>query len=467
MMKDEEPAAQVETDLADLEDNEQGNDLSESSTTATSNSRRKRLFLFAGCGLIAVVLAGVAYWIYARQFETTDDAFIDGDIVQISPRVSAYVSKIHVSNNQFVHKGDLLIELNTNDLEVKLEQARAQLETAKSHRGQAVATSDLTKKTAVAAQEQAKSNVETSRTTVDQTGFTSEAKQAQIAQAKAAARTAAATLEQTEAQEPQAESNLQLAQTEFNRRDALFKNGDISHQSLDQAANTLQTAQAQLNAARKQTLAARSRVNEANAAVSAAEQSYRQSVAQIATTRSQVGESEARLQDANAAPERISVSESQITTADAGILAAEATVHQAELELSYTKIYAPEDGFVTKKSVEEGQLVQVGSPLMAISQSNEVWVVANFKETQLEHMKIGQEVDIEVDAFPSQTFHGKVESFQAGTGSKFSVLPAENATGNFVKIVQRIPVKIVFEESPDTLKRLVPGMSVEPSVKVR
>lgn len=432
-----------------------------------NNGRRKRLFIFAGSGILLAVLIGAGYWLYARQFESTDDAFIDGDIVQISPRVSAYVSKIHVSNNQFVHKGDLLVELNPSDLEVKLEQAKAQLETAKSHRDQALAASDLTKKTVVAAQDQARSNVETTRTNVDQTRFTSEARQAQIDQATAAAKTALANLEQTQAQEPQATSNLQLAQTEFNRRKSLFQNGDISHQALDQASNNLQAAQAQLNASRKQILAARSKVNEANAAVVAAEQSYRQSVAQIATTRAQVGESEARLQDANAAPERIEVSESQISTADAGILAAEASVHQAELELSYTRIVAPEDGFVTKKVVQEGQLVQVGSPLMAISQSNEVWVIANFKETQLEHMKVGQEVDVEVDAFPSQSFRGKVESFQAGTGSKFSVLPAENATGNFVKIVQRVPVKIVFEESPETLKRLVPGMSVEPSVRVR
>src|SRR5205085_8393159 len=137
-----------------------------------------------------------------------------------------------------------------------------------------------------------------------------------------------------------------------------------------------------------------------------------------------VGESQGRLQDAAAAPERVEVTQTQVGTAEAAIQAAEAEVAQAELELSYAQVTAPEDGFVTRKTVEEGQLVQVGTPLMAISQSDEIWVVANFKETQLEHMQIGQPVDIEVDAFPSETFHGKVESFQAGTGSRFSVLPA-------------------------------------------
>ena len=145
----------------------------------------------------------------------------------------------------------------------------------------------------------------------------------------------------------------------------------------------------------------------------------------------------------------------------------EAAVHEAELELSYAKIFAPEDGYVTRKTVEEGQLVQIGTPLMAISQSDEVWVVANFKETQLATMQIGQNVEIRVDAFPSERFHGKVESFQAGTGSRFSLLPAENATGNYVKVVQRLPVRIAFDDPPEKLKRLFPGMSAEPSVKVR
>ncbi len=217
----------------------------------------------------------------------------------------------------------------------------------------------------------------------------------------------------------------------------------------------------------KQVDAARSHVDEANAAVMTARDNYNQSVAQIDLTRSQVGESEGRLQAANAAPEKVSVSEAQVDVAEAAEKAAESAVHAAELELSFTKIYAPEDGYITKKNVEEGQLVQVGTPLMAISQSDEIWVVANFKETQLENMRVGQTVDIEVDAYPSETFRGKVQSFQAGTGSRFSLLPSENATGNYVKVVQRVPVKIVFDEQPDKIHLLAPGMSVEPTVKVR
>ena len=215
-----------------------------------------------------------------------------------------------------------------------------------------------------------------------------------------------------------------LRQVEFNRRRELFSRGDISQQAaLDQATNALQTAQAQLDAAQKQVLAAQSKVDEANAGVNTAEENYRQSLAQVDVTKSQVGESQGRLADANAAPERINVSQSQVETAEAGKVAAEALVHQAELELSYTKIFAPEDGYVTKKTVEEGQLVQVGTPLMALSLSDDIWVVANFKETQLETMKIGQPVELKVDAYPNVSFRGKVESFQVGTGSRFSVLP--------------------------------------------
>lgn len=431
-----------------------------------NGKRRRNISIGVGVLLVAII-GGLVYWLYARQYESTDDAFIEGDIVQVSPKVAAYIAKINVKSNQFVHKGDVLVELDPTDLQVKLEQAKANLENARSQRGLAQANVSLATKTTGAGKSTAVSNVNTAKTNVEQTRLAAEAKRSQIAQAQAAARTAQANLAQTRAQVPQAESNVKLAQTEYNRRLALFRNGDISQQALDQATNALQTAQSQLNAAQKQVNAAQSRVDEANAGVTTANETYRQSIAQVDVTRSQVDESNGRLQDAAAAPERIGVTQAQVGTAEAQIAAAEVAVHQAEVELSYTKITAPSDGYITRKTVEEGQLVQVGSPLMAISQADEVWVIANFKETQLENMRPGQTVDIKVDAYPNQDFKGKVESFQAGTGSRFSILPPENATGNYVKVVQRVPVKIVFDEQPDNAHLLAPGMSVEPSVKVR
>ncbi|PYT01327.1 MAG: secretion protein HlyD [Acidobacteria bacterium] len=436
-------------------------------TLPARNGKRRRIFMLAGAGVLVLAIVGTLYWIYARQFESTDDAFVEADITQVAPKVAAYVKKIHVSNNQFVHKGDVLIELDPAELQVHLQQARAQLEQAKSQRQVAAATVDLTEKTSSAGQQTAQSNVESARQNVEQQRLASQARQSQISQASAALKTARASLGQTQAQVPSARSTVQLAQVEYDRRQNLFSRGDISHENLDQAQNRLQTAKAQLNEAEQSVIAAQSRVNEAEANVRTAQETFRQSVAQVGLTQSQVGESQGRLQDASAAPERVEVSQTQVGAAEATIQAAEAEVAQAELELSYAQITAPEDGFVTRKTVEEGQLVQVGTPLMAISQSDDVWVIANFKETQLEFMQPGQKVAIEVDAFPSEDFEGHVESLQAGTGSRFSVLPAENATGNFVKVVQRVPVKIVFDEPADKVKRLVPGMSVEPSVKVR
>ncbi len=456
--------------------NEQGNDTSIERETKPSETedqkeksekRSKLPFIIIGVVVLVGAIGGLFYWLNARHYESTDDAFVDGDVVQISPKVSAYVAKVYVKSNQPIHKGELLVELDTKDYEAKLEQAKAQLRAAQAQKNQSQAQVELTRKTVNASQNQARSGVESAQNNVEQTRAAAGAKQSQIRQAQGAVKTAQANLAQLQALAPQVEANFNLAQKEYNRRRSLYNTGDISKQLFDEAVNAWQTAQAQVAAAQKQIQAAQSHVNETQAAVATAQENYRQSLSQIELTKSQVGESVGQLQDANAAPERINVSQSQIGNAEAAIAQAEATVHQAELELSYTKIYAPEDGIVTRKSVEEGQLVQSGTPLMALSQSDEIWVVANFKETQLESMRVGQPVDIEVDAYPNQTFHGKIESFQAGTGSRFSLLPSENATGNYVKVVQRIPVRIVFDEQPDKLHLLAPGMSVAPSVKVR
>ena len=379
------------------------------------------------------------------------------------------MTKVYVDSNQYVKKGELLVELNSKDYEAKLEQAQAQLRAAEAQKNQSQAQVALTRATTSASRTQAQSGVAAAKNNVTQQRAAADAKQAQIRQAQNAVKTAQANLGQVKATAPQAQANLNLAQKEYNRRLALYNHGDVSKESLDQASNALQAAQSQLDAAEKQIIAAQSRVGEAQANVSVAQSNYQQSLAQVDLVKSQIGESVGQLEDANAAPQRIAVNEAQIGNADASIAQAQAAIAQAELELSYTKIYAPEDGTVTRKTVQEGQLVQIGTPLMALSQSDDIWVVANFKETQLTDMRLGQPVDITVDAYPDQTFHGKIESFQAGTGSRFSLLPSENASGNYVKVVQRVPVKIVFDKQPadDKAHLLAPGMSVTPSVKVR
>lgn len=430
-----------------------------------AKKNRRPVYIVSAILLVAAI-SGVIYWLYARQYETTDDAFIESDIVQISPRIASYVAKVYVKENQFVKKGDLLVELDSRDFQARLAQSQAQLAVIRAQKGRAQANVSLTRYTTSAGQMQARSNVESAQTNVQQTQSTSAVRQSAIAQAQTAVKTAEASLAQAEAQIPSAEAAVELAQADANRYRGLYERGDISGQRYQQATVALRSAQAQLNALKKQVEAEKSRVNEANANVNIAKNEYQASLAQIELTKSQVNESAGKLQEAQAAPQRIAVDESDVTTADAQIRQAEVAESQAELELSYTKIYAPEDGFVSRKVVQEGQFVQPGTALMAISQS-QVWVIANFKETQLERMAIGQPVDIRVDAFPSRTFHGKIESFQAGTGSRFSVLPAENASGNFVKVVQRVPVKIVFDEPPTEMQKLFPGMSVQPKVKVR
>ena len=297
---------------------------------------------------IAVLICVGIYIVRAMSRESTDDAFITGHIVSVSARVSGYVDKVLVADNQSVQQGDILVELDPHDFQVALDMASANFSTAQATEKQSMAKANV-------------ASVEASR-----------------------------------------------AEKDYNRYKQLFDaNAGITQQQLDNASAAARSAQAQLKSAN-----------------------------------------------------------SQITGDHARAAQAKAAVEQAELNLSYTKIIAPQAGLVTKKSVEQGEHISTGQPLLAIVPP-EIWVVANFKETQLKHMKRGQQITIKVDAYSGKTFKGHVDSIQAGTGSVFSLLPPENATGNYIKVVQRVPVKIVFDEDPNDLKTLSPGMSVIPVVKVK
>jgi membrane fusion protein, multidrug efflux system len=464
--------------------------------TKEPEKRRSRVPVYVVSGIVLLTaVIGVAWWLYARQFVSTDDAFVEGFVSVVSPKISAHVSRIHVKENQTVKKGDLLIEFDAQEQEAKLQQANARLLTAFANREKALASVSYSRKTSQADLRQATYNLETARTNIEQTRLASDAKRNAIEKARAQTATADANFKQMQAQIPAAEASLaqakamvpvaqnklEVARIEHDRDRQLFDAGDVSRQKVEQSGKELNAAQGELtssekaveiaasrlDALRRQIEAERSRMNEAQVDVSVAENNYRQSQSQINVAASQADESAGRLQGARALPERVAVDETEVAAADAEIALAKAAIAQAEIELGHTKIYAPQDGFVVHRNVQEGQLVQPDQRLMAITQ-NEIWVVANFKETQIERLKAGQKVDIYVDAYPSVAFQGRVDSFQAGTGSRFSVLPSENATGNFVKVVQRIPVKIVFEQTPDSRKYLlVPGMSVVPKVRVR
>ena len=428
---------------------------------------RRPAFLIAALVVLLIAAAvGIRYWLYARSHESTDDAFIDGHVTQVSPKVSGYVVKLYVKSNQQVKKGDLLAEIDPRDYQAKLDQANAALAAGEARLKEAQTGVALTRANTQANVQQASGTVQQARAGVVAQRAQAAAERTRITQAGATINAARANLQQAQAQVDAAQAELVRAQADVARYQELYSKDEVSRQRLDQAIATARTAEAQAEAARQRAAAAASQVRETEAAQGTAAENARRAEAQVGAAQGQVREAQGRLAAANTGPQQIAASEAQAQTAGASLEQLRAAVAQAELELSYTKIYSPDDGRVTQKSVEEGALVQSGQPLMAIV-PGEVWVTANFKENQIGNMRPGQAVEISVDAYPDKVFKGHIDSIQAGTGARFSLLPAENATGNYVKVVQRIPVKIVFDEAPDPAHMLAPGMSVEPEVKVR
>ena len=413
--------------------------------------------------LIGLVV-GLRYWIYARSHESTDDAFVEGHIIQISPKVSGYVARVYVNDNQEVKAGDLLVELDARDYEVRLQQARAALDGGRAKENEARTNVTLTRATSAANIQQARATVRQAQTGVSASHAGASSLESKAEQAGAAVSTAEANLAQTQAQVKAAEAG------DTSEGGCRTLSGFIirksSRQQVDSSVAASRTAEAELDAARHRVAAAAAQVSEMRSSQAAASQTARQSVTQVAGAQAGVAEALGRLAQANTAPQQVAVIQAQAETAKADTERLRAQVAQAELELSYTKIYASESGRVTRKSVERGALVQIGQPLLAIVPGN-VWVIANFKEDQLGRIVPGQPVEIRVDTFPDKVFKGHVDSLQAGTGSRFSLLPPENATGNYVKVVQRVPVKIVFEDPPDPSHMLAPGMSVVPEVAIR
>jgi membrane fusion protein (multidrug efflux system) len=428
--------------------------------------RRPAFLIIAALVLIVAAVLGVRYWLYARAHETTDDAFVDGRIVQLSPKISGYVKKVYVADNQQVKEGDLIAELDARDYETRLTQARAALEAGLAQQRQAQTGVALTRATARANVQQASAVVQQARSGVQTARVSATAERSRISQAAAGVTTAQANVEQASAQVSAAQAEATRANNDVQRYQSLFERDEISRQRLDQAIATASTANAQLEAARQRVAAAQAQVNEARSGQATAAEIARRAQTQIGGAQAGVNEALGRLSQASTGPQQIAASQSQVETAGANIEQLRAAVEQAQLDLSYTKIYAPETGRVTRKAIEEGVLVQPGQPLMALV-TGEVWVTANFKENQIGKLRPGEAVEIKVDAYPDKIFKAHVDSLQAGTGARFSLLPAENATGNYVKVVQRVPVKIVFDEQPDAQHMVAPGMSVEPEVEVR
>jgi membrane fusion protein (multidrug efflux system) len=428
--------------------------------------KRPAFLIGAAIVLLLAALFGIRYWLYARSHETTDDAFIDGHIIQVSPKASGYVARIYVTDNQQVNAGDLLVELDARDYEARVAQAKAALDAGLAQQHQAQTQVTLTRANTRSNVQQAAAGVRQARSGVQGAQANASAERSRISQAASGVSSALANVDQSRAQLAATLAEAARANADVLRYQELYTKDEISRQQLDAAIAAARTADAQVQAARQKVAADEAQVSVARSAESAQGHTAQRAQTQITGAQAQVSEAQGRLAQANTAPQQVAVSEAQAQTAGANLESLRAALDAAELELSYTKIYAPETGRVTRKSVEIGALVQVGQPLMAVV-PGEVWVTANFKESQIGKIRPGQSAEIKVDAYSDKTFKAHVDSIQAGTGARFSLLPAENATGNYVKVVQRIPVKIVFDEAPDPQHLLAPGMSVVPEVKVK
>lgn len=421
----------------------------------------------AAAGLVVVaVVVGVFYYLHAISHESTDDAFIDGSIISISPRVSGHVARVYVADNQKVAVGDLLVELDPRDFQARLDAARAELQAKEASSRSHSIDVDLTSITTAASLDEAAAAVDAARAMVQNAQALAAAAKSQHSETQAQVAFAKAALEQARAEILAVEANYQQTSQDLVRNREMAISNTISPQQLDRAVTAERMAAAQLEAAKSKLGTQQAKLQQANAALKSAGDNVRQAQAQVTARQAQLEQANARLASARSAPQLVAKSSSLAEESKADMEKARAEVQQATLNLSYTRIVAPADGYVTKKNIDPGAFVQVGQALMAIV-SPQVWVTANFKETQLTHMRPGQPATVSVDAFPDVTFHGRVESIQRGTGSRFSLLPPENATGNFVKVVQRIPVKIAFQRPEElTAYMLVPGMSVIPTVTV-
>jgi membrane fusion protein (multidrug efflux system) len=385
---------------------------------------RKRAFMIFFAVLIALGAAGFLYWWHARQFEATDDAQVDGHMNPISARIDGTVIKVYVDNNQMVKVGDPLVDLDPRDYKVSLDQALSQLAQAHSM---------------VTAQ---RPNVPITRVENVTNIATGEA---DVANARAALGAAERDRESYAAKLTESEANNAQAQSNLGRYKILIEKEEVSEQDYDQAV-----AEAKADAA----------TVEANqAALQSADQT-------IAQRRAQLVEAESRLaQYRRVAPQQVAIRMATVKSNEASAEMAEAEVEQARLKIAYTRIAAPVAGIIMSRTAEVGAHIAAGQALVTIVQVENLWVTANFKETQLYRIRTGQAATIHVDAL-DRDFDGYVDSIGGSTGAVASILPPENATGNYVKVVQRIPVRIRFRANQKGLARLRPGMSVEPDVRI-
>ena len=395
----------------------------ESTEVAQPQKRRRGIIILV---VAVLALVGAGFWWHSTYYEDTDDAQINGHLIQISSRIAGQVIKVNVEENQQVNKGDVIAELDPKDFEVAVENAKAALASA-----QAAATA---------------ANVNVPITTIN-TGSILTSAGADVTAATASISQAESQLASAHARVVQAEANNVKAQADLTRYKPLVEKDVISKQQYDAAVAAADATKASVDDAHANELAAQDAVRVAH---------------------QKAEQSQAQLKYAQTGPQQVAAQSARAKQAEAEVQRAQAQLDQAELNLSYTKIVAPAAGIITRKSVEINQNVSTGQNLLTLVSLEGLWVTANFKETQLKHMNAGQPVEISVDA-TGKKYHGHVTQIGGATGSVLSLFPPENATGNYVKVVQRVPVRIDFDnsasEDPNHLLR--PGLSVEPNVRVK
>ena len=394
-----------------------------------------RVRILIGVVVLVALAAGIWWWT-TRNRESTDDAQVDAGVTPIAARVGGTVMSVPIVDNQQVKEGTVLLEIDKRDFEIALDRARAELADAEASAAAARAGVPISSTTAASGVTTAKGGVEQATSEVSAAEQSIEAAKARLATAQAKQREAAAKAAKSA--------------KDVERFKPLLAKDEIAQQQFDAAVAT-----ANADAAASESTAAQ--VVEADLDVRVAQN-------RLAQARSKVQQASADLSEAQTGPEQVKVTQARAAAAEAHVMQARAVVRQAEINLEHATVKAPTKGIVSKKTVEVGQLVQPGQALMAVIPIDRVWITANFKETQVEHIRPGQRVSIRADAYSGKTFSGKVESLAAATGARFSLLPPDNSTGNYVKVVQRIPVRISLDAGQDPERLLRPGMSVVPTI---
>jgi membrane fusion protein (multidrug efflux system) len=395
----------------------------QSHETEAPPKKTSRKFIIIGVVALVVVVA-LLFWWHSTFYEDTDDAQISGHLIQLSSRISGQVIKINFTENQMVKKGDVLIEIDPRDYQTTVEQDEANLEAAEANYEAAKVNVPVT-------------DIQTA-SSISQFGATVKGSDEGI-------RRAQQQYDQAQQEVAQAEANNVKAQLDLQRATPLVEKDVISKQQYDQYVATAKADEAAVAAAKANAIAAED---------------------QIGIARQQEDESKAQLRNALNGPNQVKIQKSKADQAAAQVAQSRAELDQAKLNLSYTKIIAPADGIITKKNVEIGDNISVGQNMSTLVSLDDIWITADFKETQLRHMQTGQPVKIHVDAY-ARDYNGHITQVGGATGSDLSLFPPENATGNYVKVVQRVPVRIDLDQGENQDHMLRPGLSVEPTVRVK